>query len=80
MSAATLARQYDTSRAAAVLERVRTLPHLSDHIGVTAALSDGERALKAGDAERTERAMYGLAKAVRASYDDETAAGIRGED
>jgi hypothetical protein len=76
---ATLSRQYDTGRAAGVLERARSLQASGGPIAVTAALAGMERALRAGTADGAERAAHRLAEAVRASCGDDDAAYVRGE-
>ena len=77
---ATLSRRYDTGRAVAVFERARSLQANGGPIAVTAALAGMERAMRGGTADGAEQAAHSLAEAVRASYGDDDAAYVRGED
>jgi len=77
---AALSARYDTTRAAGVLERARSLQACGGHISVTSALAVMERALRDGGADGAEQAAHSLAEAVRSSYGDEAVAYVRGED
>jgi len=76
---ATLSCRYDTTRAASVLERARSLQANGGPLAVTAAMAGMERALRDGTADGAEGAAHELAEAVRTSYGDYDAAFVRGE-